>query len=279
MKRILVPIDFSKESMNALNAAYSLAANTDSNILLLHIVEDPNIETMKISGETHYDPMDNLYVKLLLDKTKERLEAIVNDPKNSDIDISYKLEIGNPYSSISENIASHDASLIVMGSSGASGLQEILVGSVADKTVRHAICPVIVVKGECSLKDINHIVFATDLQNDQSQIVGDLKDLQSFYDAKLHIIKIYNSDWTTTDDVQKRLKAFVSEYGIENCSTVAKNSEDLAEAILDYAKDIDAGMIAIGTHDRHGLLHLIASHVSKNVLNHSPLPIWTKAIR
>ncbi|WP_422359269.1 universal stress protein [Reichenbachiella sp.] len=279
MKRILVPIDFSKESMNALNAAHSLAAHTDSNVLLLHIVEDPNIETMKISGETHYDPMDNLYVKLLLDKTTERLEAIVNDPKNSDLNISYKIEIGNPYSSISENIASHDASLIVMGSSGASGLQEILVGSVADKAVRHAICPVIVVKGECSLTEVKHIVFATDLQNDQSQIVGDLKELQAFYDAKLHIIKVYNSEWTTADDVQQRLKAFVSEYDIPNNSTVAKNSEDLAEAILDYASDIDAGMIAIGTHDRHGLLHLIASHVSKNVLNHSSRPIWTKAIR
>ena len=122
MKRILVPIDFSQESMNALDAAHSLATHTDSNVLLLHIVEDPNIETMKISGETHYDPMDNLYLlSCCWIKPRKNLEAIVNDPKNSDLNISYKIEIGNPYSSISENIASHDASLIVMGSSGASG--------------------------------------------------------------------------------------------------------------------------------------------------------------
>ncbi|SMD32112.1 Nucleotide-binding universal stress protein, UspA family [Reichenbachiella faecimaris] len=279
MKRILVPIDFSKESMNALNAAHSLAVNTDSDVLLLHIVEDPNIETMKISGETHYDPMDNLYVKLLLDKTKERLEAIVNDPKNSDLNMSYKIEIGNAYSSIAENIASHNSSLIVMGSSGATGLQEILVGSVADKTVRYAKCPVIVVKEECSIEKVSDIVFATDLMDDQIQIIDDLKELQSYYGAKIHMIKVFNSEWTTAGEVQERMKAFISKVKLENCTTVAKNSSDLAEAILDYASSIDAGMIAIGTHDRHGLLHLLASHVSKNVLNHAHRPIWTKAIR
>lgn len=279
MKRILVPIDFSKESLNALNAAHSLAVNTDSDVLLLHIVEDPNIESMKISGEAHYDPMDNLYVKLLLDKTKERLEAIVSDPKNSDLNISYKIEIGNPYSSIAENIASHKASLIVMGSSGATGLQEVLVGSVADKTVRYATCPVIVVKEECTIDKISDIVFATDLMDDQIQIIDDLKELQSYYGAKIHMIKVFNSEWTTPAEVQDRMKEFVSKVKLENCTTVAKNSNDLAEAILDYASDINAGIIAIGTHDRHGLLHLIASHVSKNVLNHAHRPIWTKAIR
>lgn len=279
MKRILIPIDFSKESMNALDAAYLLAVNTDSDVLLLHIVEDPNIETMKVSGETHYDPMDNLYVKLLLDKTKERLEAIVNDPRMNDVNVSYKVEVGNPYSTIAQNIASHKASIIIMGSQGATGLQEILVGSVADKTVRYASCPVIVIKEKCTLDKITDIVFATDLMDDQEQIIEDLKEAQAFFNAKLHILKIYNSDWTSPTDVQTRLKEFADEYKLENFTTVAKQSADLSEAILDYAADIDAGMIAIGTHDRHGLLHLIASHVSKNVLNHAHRPIWTKAIR
>lgn len=279
MKRILVPIDFSEESLNALNAAHSLAVDTDSDLLLLHIVEDPNIETMKVSGETHYDPMDNIYVKLLLDKTRERLEAIVNDPKMSDLKINYKIEIGNPFSSIAENIASHEASLIFMGSSGASGLQEILVGSVADKTVRHATCPVIVVKGACEIKNIKDIVYATDLNEDHEQIIEDLKEMQSHFGAKLHVIKVFDSMWTTVPEVKKRADEFVDFFGLTDCTVAVKLSNDMAGAIMDYAAEIDAGMIAIGTHDRHGLLHLLAHHVSKNVVNHAHRPIWTKAIR
>ncbi len=279
MKRILVPIDFSKESMNALSTAHSLALGTDSDILLLHIVEDPNIETMKISGETHYDPMDNVYVKLLLDKTKERLGAIVNEPRMSDLNISYKIEVGNPYSTIAENIASHNATLIVMGSTGATGLQEILVGSGADKSVRYASCPVIVVKEECSLSNIKDIVLATDLDDDQVQIVGDLKVLQEHLGAKLHILKMYDSDKESSGDVQDQLKDFAKLFELSNVSTVAKSADDLADAILEYSKQVGAGMIALGTHDRHGLLHLLAGRVSQHVLNHSNRPIWTKSIR
>ncbi|MEO9964395.1 MAG: universal stress protein [Reichenbachiella sp.] len=279
MKRILVPIDFSDESLNALNAAHSLAVDTDSDILLLHVVEDPNIQTMKISGEAHYDPMDNLYVKLLLDKTKERMEALVNDPKMSDLTISYKIEIGNPFSSIAENIASHEASLIFMGSNGASGLAEILVGSVADKIVRHATCPVIVVKEKCEINNIKDIVYATDLNDDHGQIIEDLKELQSHFGAKLHLLKVFDSIWTTVPEVKKRADEFVDYFGLTDCTVAVKMSPDLAGTIMEYAADIDAGMIAIGTHDRHGLLHLLASHVSKSVVNHAHRPIWTKAIR
>lgn len=279
MKRILVPVDFSKESLNALDAAHSLAKDTDSEILVLHIVEDPNVESMKISGEAHYDPMENVYVKLLLDKTKQRLEALVNDPKMTDIKISYKVEIGNAYSSIAKNIASHKASLIFMGSKGASGLQEVLVGSVADKTVRYAACPVIVVKDKCELGNIKDIVYATDLNDDHEQIIDDLKEMQSHFGAKLHLLKVFNSEWTTVAEAKERADKFVDYFGLTDCTVAVKMSSDMAEAIMEYASEIDAGMIAIGTHDRHGLLHLIASHVSKNVVNHAHRPIWTKAIR
>lgn len=279
MKRILVPVDFSEESMNALDAAHSLAVDTDSEILLLHIVEDPNVESMKVSGEMHYDPMDNLYVKLLLDKTKERLESIVNDPKMSDLSISYKIEVGNPYSSIAENIASHQASLIFMGTKGATGIQEILVGSVADKTVRYASCPVIVVKGKCTVSNIKHIVYATDLNEDHEQIIDELKKMQEHFGATLHVLKVFDSKWTTVGEVKERADEFVNYFGLSNCTVAVKMSNDLAETIMEYAAEIDAGMIAIGTHDRHGLLHLLASHVSKDLVNHAHRPIWTKAIR
>ncbi|MEP2509709.1 MAG: universal stress protein, partial [Reichenbachiella sp.] len=72
---------------------------------------------------------------------------------------------------------------------------------------------------------------------------------------------------------------FVNFFGLTDCTVAVKLSSDMAGTIMDYAAEIDAGMIAIGTHDRHGLLHLIASHVSKNVVNHAHRPIWTKAIR
>ena len=48
---------------------------------------------------------------------------------------------------------------------------------------------------------------------------------------------------------------------------------------MEFAADMEANMIAMGTHDRHGLLYLLAVHVSKYVINHARRPIWTKAIK
>lgn len=279
MKKILVPTDFSVEAQEALDAAASLARKAGSEVLLLHVIEDPIVNQMKVIGEVGYDPSENVYVKLLIDKTKERLETIVGDSEYEDINISYKMEIGNPFTTIAESIAGHSCSLIVMGSRGASGIKELLIGSVADKTTRYAKCPVITIKAKTNLADVKHIVYATDLKNEQDQLISDLKTLQEFYGAFLHILKVYDSSWVKKEEVEERINEFADYHKLKNFTVNVEKANDEAEAILDFAKEIEADIIAIGAHDRHGLLHLIASHVSKNVVNHAHRAVWTKNIR
>ncbi|MFY0651094.1 MAG: universal stress protein [Cyclobacteriaceae bacterium] len=279
MKRILVPTDFSKEANNAFLAACSLAREVTADILLLHVIEDPHGDSFRTMGVGGYDPMDNVYIIKLVEKTKERLQSIVNDPQFSDINVTYKIDIGNSYSSIIEHISSHKSSLIVMGTKGVSGLEEILVGSVTDKVVRYATCPVITVKHCKNLAGMKNIVFATDLKEDQLSIIEDLKKMQKFYGAKLHIIKVYDSIWLREDEVEKRIKEFADLVQLENYTIEVAKDSDEAEAIMHYAHKIDADMIAMGAHDRHGLMHLIAAHVIKEVINQAHRPIWTKAIR
>ncbi len=279
MKRILVPTDFSEEANNAIEAAHSLAADTQSDILLFHVVEDPADDAFKTMGEVSYNSMENVYVLKLIEKAKDKLQSIIDDPKFADINISYKVEIGNSFSSIVEQIAEHKSSLIVMGTKGASGLEELLVGSLTDKVVRYSTVPVITVKSCNDLSKIKNIVFATDLKPDQFQVIEDLKLMQKHYDAKLHIIKAYDSIWLKKEEVEERVELFAKEAKLENYSINVVKEADQADAIMDFASDIDADMIAMGTHDRHGLLYLIAGHVTKDVINHAHRPIWTKAIR
>ena len=279
MKRILVPTDFSEEANNALTSALSLANVTKSEILLLHVIEDPHVEAFRTIGESHYDPMDNVYVLKLIERTKSKLEDIVNESRFADIEISYKIDIGNSYTSIIEHIAKHESSLIVMGTKGVSGLEEILVGSVADKVVRQADCPVITVKQCKDLTKIKNIVYATDLKPEQEQIIDHLKRIQSFFDAKLHIIKVYDSIWMSEKEVKSRIEEFAEYMKLENYTSHVVKDADESEAIMDYAAEKDADMIAMGAHDRVGLLYLIAGQVSKHVINHAHRPIWTKSIK
>lgn len=279
MKNILVPLDFSEESINALKTAYAFAKFAGSKLLLLNVIEDPNVNSVHITGEIDYDPLTNIYTKLFIDKTTEKMEAILSDPAYQEVEISYKIDIGNTYSSIIEHVDIHKASLIIMGSRGASGLQEILLGSVADKVTRHASCPVIVVKQEAQLSIVNDIIFATDLKSDQGTVVEALKSLQSLLRAHIHIIKIVNENPDSFEDSEKKMIEFVKDHGIENYSLVVAQDDDITSAILDFANAKNAGMIAFGTHDRHGLMHLLTKGISKSLTNHSKIPIWTTPIR
>jgi nucleotide-binding universal stress UspA family protein len=117
------------------------------------------------------------------------------------------------------------------------------------------------------------------LKEDQIQIIDDLKKLQTYYDAKLHIIKVYDSTWLREEEVFERIKEFAEREQLSNYTINVVRNADEAEAIMEFAADMEANMIAMGTHDRHGLLYLLAVHVSKYVINHARRPIWTKAIK
>ena len=278
MKRILVPTDFSEEADNALAAACSLAEKSESEILLLHVIDDPHLNLIKVTGETHGDPMEKVFVMKLIEKTKEKLGAIISDDKYKNISLSYKLEVGNPYTAISEAIVTNDSSLVVMGTKGATGLRELLVGSVADKVVRYSKCPVITVKKCRDLSKVKNIVFATDLKDDQASIIEDLKKLQEFYGAKLHIVKAYDSIWLKNEEVEQRINEFAAKVGLKDYTVTVVEESDEAYAILKYAREVEADMIAMGTHNRSGLLHLLVGQISKDVVNHAHRPIWTKTI-
>lgn len=278
-KRILVPTDFSEEANNALESARSLAVNTTSEILLLHVIEDPHFDTFKTIGEEHYNTMENVYVLKLIDVAKQKLESVISEDRFKDVNISYKVEIGKAYTTISEQIAEHGCSLVVMGTKGASGLQEILVGSNADKVVRFATCPVITVKECRDLTNIKHIVFATDLRPDQFSIIEELKLMQDYFGATLHIVKVYESLWLEEDEVKQRIEEFAKKANLENYTIHAVHGSDEAFAIMHFAADINAHMIALGAHDRHGLLYLLAGGISKDIVNHAKRPIWTQSIK
>lgn len=278
MKRILVPIDFSETSIDALNSAYTLATKSNAEILLLHVVEDPFQQSFNTMGVADYAPEDNVYLIRLLERTKVRMEELVQDEKYKNIKLRYKIEVGQPFAKISDIINHEKSSLVIMGSTGASGLSGLILGSNTDKVVKFAACPVITIKKECDLSIVTNLVFATDMKPEQTQMITIIKEIQHFYQAKIHLVKIFNSEWTSPEDVEARLENFASKHELQNYTVVAIREANEVEAIIAYANEIGAQMIAMGTHHGRGLESLLGGFVSKRMVNTSPIPLLTKAM-
>jgi nucleotide-binding universal stress UspA family protein len=142
-KRILVPVDFSAPSDAALDYARDVAARFGASLHLVHVAEDPY--RALYSAEVFVPEMENLRDEILEDATG-RLRDRLREWDFDAVPVTVEAIIGTPAGSIVEYAAGHDIDLIVMGTHGRGGMSHLLMGSVAERVVRTAGCPVLTVR-------------------------------------------------------------------------------------------------------------------------------------
>jgi universal stress protein A len=140
LKTIVVPIDFSPPSMTALRYATRLAEQFGSVIRLVHIVEPapflndlPNVALVRTDQE-------------IAKEAKLKLQAIAQDEIEELVPVYPEVRIGKAYNEIVAAAKVSGADLIVIATHGYTGLKHALLGSTAERVVRHARCPVLVVR-------------------------------------------------------------------------------------------------------------------------------------
>jgi nucleotide-binding universal stress UspA family protein len=142
--RILVPIDFSPPSNAALEYARTVAARFGASLHLLHVADDPY--RALYSAEVFVPEMEGLRDEILADATA-RLQRQLRMGDIQQLAATVQAIVGTPAASIVEYAEAHDIDLIVMGTHGRGGLSNLLMGSVAERVVRTAPCPVLTVRG------------------------------------------------------------------------------------------------------------------------------------
>lgn len=277
MNTILVPTDFSAHANNALDLAVQIARKSGAKILVINVIEGLREFSFNTMGEAESDMGEEVFiVRKLIDQVKLRLSEIVNSEGFADVSIESAVEMGNAFESISKVIADHDADLLVMGTKGTSGLEEVLIGSNTEKVVRYAKCPVITVKEKVNLDQIKNIVFASNLQDEQTALVAKLKVIQDITGATLHLVKVNTPNhFSTQRQMMKEFNNFVEKHKLTNASTSIYNEATEEDGILYFAEDLGACMIAMGTHGRTGILHLLSGSIAEDLVNHAQVPVWT----
>jgi universal stress protein A len=140
--RIMVPVDFSAHSDQALAYAETLADRLGTSLHLVHAVEVP----VMWGTETYAISLDALVIGLTEDATT-RMEACRSAIPPS-LTVTTDVRVGNPAATISQCAAESSADLIVMGTHGRGGLSHIFMGSVAERVMRTAPCPVLTVRNK-----------------------------------------------------------------------------------------------------------------------------------
>jgi nucleotide-binding universal stress UspA family protein len=135
IKRILVPSDFSDASDAALGYAAGFARGLTAQLYLLHV-----------PGRTGENLEADFPIGEFATTTRGRVEAVVGSDTAAQLRPEYAVRIGTPAEEIIRYAGDRDIDLIVMGTHGRSGVAHALVGSVTEKVIRAASCPVVVVR-------------------------------------------------------------------------------------------------------------------------------------
>jgi nucleotide-binding universal stress UspA family protein len=143
VRRILVPVDFSEPSAKALRYAVSFARQFDARITLLHVCPVPYYPA-EFGGFPTIVPVDEPPTKAIKHRLEENARRFIPEPMRG----RTLLRTGAAFDEICRAARDVKADLIIIATHGHTGLKHVLLGSTAERVVRHAHCPVLVVRKE-----------------------------------------------------------------------------------------------------------------------------------
>src|SRR5687767_15654872 len=136
MKKILVPTDFSKPALIAIDVAADIAKRANAELILLHIVEEASAGSFNIEGQVSSrsdDWEDKIFTMRLIEKGKKQMAKAVEDLKASGVKVRPELKIGAPFHGMRKIITDQKVDLVVMGTAGQTKLEESIIGSNTEK--------------------------------------------------------------------------------------------------------------------------------------------------
>ncbi|UCE93872.1 MAG: universal stress protein [Flavobacteriaceae bacterium] len=273
MKRILVPVDFSKEAESAAKIAASIARKTNSEIFLVHMLELPvttidPAEMNTISSE----PQIIYFMKL----AREKFEKFKKLSFFEGLHVVESVQFQHAFSGIINESEKNKIDLIVMGSQGASGLQEMFIGSNTEKVVRRSKVPVLVIKEGVEKFEVNDMIFASDFDKESKSTFHRVVEFANLFGAKIHLLYINTiHNFNTTKNIESKIAHFMDDFDFNNYSTKIYNDISIEKGILSYARDVDADLIALNTHGRSGLSRLFNGSIGQELANHALRPVIT----
>jgi nucleotide-binding universal stress UspA family protein len=216
----------------------------------------------------------------MIEKAKKQLEKMVKDPKFAAVDVTGELRVGNPFHGMRTIITEHKVDLVVMGTSGRSKTESMLIGTNTERVVRHAKCPVLTVHEKPASTNFKNIVYATAMAKDEEVFSRIVKRAQTLYNSTIHLVRINTpGDFQKDHIVKDYMEKFAKKLQLKNYTINVYNDLTAEEGIIRFSDSVNADMIAMATHGRTGFAHVIAGSVAEDVLGQAKRPVLTFVVK
>ncbi|SRR6266540_249966 len=300
IKRIVAPVDFSESSVRAARAAMAWAARSGSELHLLHAIPDAVLDRT-YAEFAQYSP--STLVDDWTRGTRDALDALAARLSASPGRLRTAVRLGQPAAEIAAYAAEQEAELIIMSSTGHGAVARLLLGSVAEKVVRDAGCPVLIIPGDVNVTrwsehreglvksmTLRTIVVLTDFSDLSRHAMTYAHDVAAHLGAALHVLhvvppsgdpqlayvpppaaQVEEARWRAERWLMRAVERFTDAHGIVTATRIGKP----AVGAVAYADEVSADLMVLATHGRGAIDRLLLGSVAQNVLRRAHCPILT----
>ena len=270
--KILVPVDFSEQSVVALEQAVSLSRVFNSEIHILNVINE------EFSLNKLFDDKDKAQYQ---ERVKQRLQEFA-EAKNAEFGVELKtIQVtGKIYNQIVNTANVIDAEFIVMGTAGSSTLKKRFIGSNALRVVRESNKPVITIKGKHHRKGCQNIVLPLDLTKETKEKVTKAVEFAKRFGSVIRVVSVLmTNDEFIVNRLTRQLdqvKRYISEQGVECGAEIVRDTKGdhtLAESIIDYATRTKGDLIMIMTQQEQDFTDFFIGSSAQEVINNSDIPV------
>lgn len=250
MKKLLVPVDFTEASQNAMSHALSLAKVMGASVLALHVVEN------KDDAQPKHAKLNEMCAEL---------------SQTHGIEVKGIIRVGNIFEDIGDAAAEVDANLIIMGTHGLKGMQ-YLMGSNALRVITHGSVPFIVVQKDSGHYEFNEIVLPIDITSETKQKIQFARQMADLFGSGVHIVYQKQTDEFNRAKLAQNLK-FTKDYLEEhNIRYDTKECTDgsFASGVISYAEEINADLITIMNLSEDHLVDLFGRSYEQVIITNKP---------
>ncbi|MCE3006726.1 MAG: universal stress protein [Bacteroidetes bacterium] len=273
---IAIPVDFSESSLNAFKYACDLARRHGSRVHLVHVYERSYYSVAGSAGGITYaiDATENDHMRTHI---THQMKELTQRPEAKGIHFYSKLIADIPVWRFYEELEGTQIDLIVMGTRGVTGLLHGgLVGTNTERVIRHSHIPVLSVPEGAGFTDTKVILFATDFKDPLDDVYPKVVDLARLKGAaiKIGVINTQNN-FSTSRKAYEAYEELKGKYPYERVELVVHNDHSVEEGIQDLVHLVNADLLAMLTHGRTGIGHLLKGSIAEDLSSTLATPLFT----
>jgi nucleotide-binding universal stress UspA family protein len=274
MKNILLPTDFSENSWNAIKYAISLFKTKPCNFYLLHVTL---ISYNTGSSEYPLIPSDGVIEKTLLSQAKTALKNLLKDCEEYASNSKHHFFSLSSYDFFIDSVKNHiqekKIDLIVMGTKGASGLNEVIIGSNTGDLITQVQCPTLIVPEDTSFKPLKEIAFPTDYNIFyQTSILKEILEFVKMHNAFLRIVHIVKRDETLTPYQIENKEMLSTFFTDENCTFHKITSKKIEAGVQCFVESRDIDMIVMIAKNLNLFQRILFRPTVEEISYHTEIP-------